>query len=146
MKVIRVNEIRRMKEMELVTEDMFDRKKKGIFENWVCNRDHLDKLLRLDNKSYYAVDIKELRSEAERPTGCVYGLNKIFVAGHLPLKAEEKGERIIIKHTGKFDEDLYATKVTIKKRTRGETPYEQPSSHQIKRVQRWLDNNGYKSK
>ncbi len=136
----------KMSEMELVTGDIFERKKKGIFEKWVCNREHLDKLLRLDNKSGYSVDIKELRSEAERPTGCVYGLNKIFVAGHLPLKADEKGEKVIIKHTGKFDEDLYATKNTIKKGLRGETEtsYEQPSSHQIKRVQRWLDNNGYK--
>ncbi len=72
---------------------------KGIFENWVCNREHLDKLLRLDNKNYYSIDIKELASKAEKPTGCVYGLNKIFVGGHLPLKAEENGEQIIIKHT-----------------------------------------------
>ncbi len=138
-----------MKEMELVTGDtIFDRKRKGIFEDWVCNREHLGKLLSLDNNSYYSVDIKEFRSKAERPTGCVYGLDKIFVAGHLPLKAEEKGEKVIIKHTGKFDEDLYATKNTIKKGLRGgtETSYEQPSTHQIKRVQKWLDDNGYKLK
>jgi len=127
--------------MELVTTEVMFGRKKGMFEKWVCNREHLEKLLRLDNKNCYFVDIKELGSKAEKPTGCVYGLNKIFVAGHLPLKAEENGEKIIIKHTGKFDEYLYATKIAIKKGLRGDTVtwYEQPSSHQIKRVQKWLE-------
>ncbi len=119
--------------------------KKGIFERWVCNHENLDKLLTLSNNNCYSVDIKELRSEAERPTGCVYGLNKIFVAGQLPLKAEEKGDNIMIKHTGKFVEDLYATKITMEKGLR-EAKYEQPSKRQIKRVQKWLVDNGYKLK
>ncbi len=134
--------------MELVTTEVSFGRKKGMYEKWVCNHEHLEKLLKLDNKNCYSVDIKEFGSKAERPTGCVYGLNKIFVAGHLPLKAEEKGDKIIIKHTGKFDEDLYATKITIAKGLRGDTvtKYEQPSKHQIKRVQKWLDDNGYKLK
>lgn len=135
----------KMKEMELITAEVSFDRKKGMYEKWVCNREHLEKLLKLDNKKYYSIDIKEFGSKAERPTGCVYGLNKIFVAGHLPLKAEEKGEKIIIKHTGKFDEYQYATKNAITNGFRGDTvtPYEQPSKHQIKRVQKWLDDNGF---
>lgn len=135
-----------MKQMELLTTDDIFSRKKGIFEKWVCNREHLDKLLKLGLNNCYSVDIKEFGSKAERPTGCVYGLNKIFVAGHLPLKAEENGENVIIKHTGSFDEYRYATKIAKTKDCGRVTSYEQPSTHQLKRVQNWLVVNGYKLK
>lgn len=127
--------------MELFNEN-FDTTKKGIFEKWVCNQERLEKMLNLKNGSGYLVDIEELRSKAERPTGCVYGLNKIFVAGQLPLRATEHGEQILIQHTKEFNEDLFATKNTLNKGLRGDTltSYEQPSKYQTRRVQNWLKN------
>lgn len=132
--------------MEILTIDDSFGRRKGIFENWVCNREHLDKLLKLDSNNCCSVDIKEFGSKAERPTGCVYGLNKIFVAGHLPLKAEENGDKVIIKHTGNFDEYRYATKIAKTEDCGRIYSYEQPSTHQLKRVQKWLTINGYKLK
>ncbi len=111
----------------------------GIFERFVMNEEIITKLLCMGKDKYATVDAKELGSIAETGQGMAYGLNKVFVAAKLPLKARRGGgvDSVVIYHTGTFSESNYATKEAVKGRDVS-TAYEQPSIGMIRRVQSWL--------
>ncbi len=111
----------------------------GIFESFVMNEDVITQLICMGKGKYATVSNKELGSIAETGQGMAYGLNKVFVAAKLPLKARRGGgvDNVIIYHTGTFSESNYATKEIVSKRNVS-TAYEQPSIGMIRRVQTWL--------
>lgn len=111
----------------------------GIFERFVMDEDVIAQLMCMGKGHYAIVSSEELGSIAETGQGMAYGLNKVFVAAKLPLKARRGGgvSNVVIYHTGTFDESNYATKETVGKRSVS-TAYEQPSFGMIRRVQNWL--------
>jgi len=115
----------------------------GMYETWLLDPEKLDALLGLKEDEAAVCELSELSEKADSAGGPTYGINKVCVAGCLPLKAKVKGKRkVVIIHTGVFDEKNYATEVSLDER-RSQTAYEQPSRFQVARVQKWLIENGY---
>lgn len=115
----------------------------GMYETWMLNPDVLDSLIDMADDDAALVSTEELGSKGFTANGCAYGINKVCVAGCLPLKARAKGKKnVVIINTGEFDENNYSTDKSIVDR-KSNTAYEQPSPYQIKRIQTWLTNNGY---
>lgn len=125
----------------------------GIFEEYLLDKERMTSLLGLPKGSVAVVPIEEIGSEGTTSNGCCYGLNKVFVAGELPLRSTPAGRRlekskyvgkkcVIIRHTGEYNVALYATDETIEERV-SETAYEQPSDAQIERVKQWLIDNEF---
>ncbi len=83
-------------------------------------------------KGQAIVNLETLGYTGKAHAGAVNGLNKVFVAGQLPLKAITTNKQVAIRKTGHvFDESLYAE--TTKK----------VSQVMTERVTKWLIENGF---
>lgn len=118
----------------LKTERMTGEGSAGIYEKFV--QKNIEDLLSMTTGQAAVVTIDEIGSKAEKPTGCVYGLNRVFVAGQLPYKAYSHKNNIKVLRTGDlFESKHYACDANVT--AKGD--YEQPSHSEIERVQKWLD-------
>jgi len=100
----------------------------GVFEDFLLNKDLLVALLdplRKPRQLLAADNVVSKKDKEDRSTltGSAYGLNKVFVAGRIPIKAtavSTAGEQthVAFDRSEVFNEDEYATKNTIVKNLR----------------------------
>lgn len=117
----------------------------GMYEEWMLTNEVLPVLLEMEDNKAATVTVEEMGSSGETSNGCAYGINKICVAGCLPLKAASFGKKKVkILKTDAFNPMNYATDEYIEEKGT-KNAYEQPSRAQIARVEKKLEELGYET-
>ena len=111
----------------------------GMYEEWMLTEEVLPELLNMDEEQAAVVTVAEMGSSGETSNGCAYGINKLCVAGCMPLKASSFGkQKVKILKTGEYDPLNYATDEYIEEKGT-KNAYEQPSKNQTARVLKKLE-------
>lgn len=115
----------------------------GMYEEWMLTDTVLPLLLEMEADKAATVTVEEMGSSGETSNGCAYGINKICVAGCLPLKAASFGKKKVkILKTEGYDPMNYATNEYIEEKGT-QNAYEQPSTSQKNRVLKKLEEMGF---